>query len=92
MTSQAVASGEVNVYTDRQIFLIGPLLKAFTQASGTKVSIVYMKGRHRGAHEGRGLQQPGRRGRRQICPNRANALKLLEFLSDDKAIDFNAGP
>lgn len=39
----AHAQGEVNVYTDRQEFLIGPLLDAFTEETGTKVNVVYMK-------------------------------------------------
>lgn len=35
--------GEVNVYTDRQPFLIDPLLEAFTAETGTKVNVVYAK-------------------------------------------------
>lgn len=43
-TSAAQAQGEVNVYTDRQEFLIAPLLEAYTAETGTKVNVVYMKG------------------------------------------------
>ncbi|MFA7431666.1 MAG: extracellular solute-binding protein [Rhodospirillaceae bacterium] len=42
-STAALASGEVNVYTDRQPFLIDPLLEAFTAESGTKVNVVYAK-------------------------------------------------
>lgn len=39
----AHAEGEVNVYTDRQPFLIDPLLEAFTADTGIKVNVVYAK-------------------------------------------------
>lgn len=39
----ALAQGEVNVYTDRQPFLIDPLLEAFTADTGIKVNVVYAK-------------------------------------------------
>lgn len=41
--ASARAEGEVNVYTDRQPFLIDPLLEAFTTDTGTKVNVVYAK-------------------------------------------------
>lgn len=41
--SAAQAQGEVNVYTDRQPFLIDPLLEAFTADTGVKVNVVYAK-------------------------------------------------
>jgi len=39
----AIAGGEVNLYSARQPFLIKPLLEAFTQESGIKVNMVYIK-------------------------------------------------
>lgn len=39
--SQAVAAGEVNLYSFRQPFLIEPMLTAFTRQSGIAVNIVY---------------------------------------------------
>ncbi len=42
-STAAQAQGEVNVYTDRQPFLIDPLLEAFTTETGTKVNVVYAK-------------------------------------------------
>jgi len=39
----ASASGEVNLYSERQPFLMDPLLKAFTAQSGIKVNMVYIK-------------------------------------------------
>lgn len=40
--TQAQAS-EVNLYSERQAFLIDPLLKAFTEQTGVKVNVVYLK-------------------------------------------------
>ena len=37
------ADNEVNLYSERQAFLIDPLLKAFTKETGIKVNLVYMK-------------------------------------------------
>jgi iron(III) transport system substrate-binding protein len=39
----AAASGEVNLYSGRQPFLMDPLLKAFTAETGIKVNMVYIK-------------------------------------------------
>lgn len=41
VVSVAQAEGEVNVYTDRQPFLIDPLIEAFTEETGIKVNVVY---------------------------------------------------
>lgn len=41
MLPLAASADEVNVYTDRQEFLIGPLLEAYTEVTGTKVNVVY---------------------------------------------------
>jgi len=41
-TSAALAAQEVNLYSERQPFLISPLLKAFTDDSGIKVNMVYI--------------------------------------------------
>lgn len=41
--SAAMAAGQVNVYTDRQEFLIQPLLDAFAAETGTAVNVVYLK-------------------------------------------------
>jgi iron(III) transport system substrate-binding protein len=40
----AAANGEVNLYSYRQEFLIRPLLDAFTQDTGVKVNVQYVKG------------------------------------------------
>ncbi len=40
----AAADGEVNLYSYRQEFLIRPLLDAFTQDTGIKVNVQYVKG------------------------------------------------
>jgi len=37
----AAAAGEVNVYSYRQPYLIEPLLKEFTQATGIKVTVIF---------------------------------------------------
>jgi len=37
------AENEVNLYSERQAFLIDPLLKTFTGDTGIKVNVVYMK-------------------------------------------------
>ena len=37
------ASGEVNLYSSRQPFLMKPLLKAYTKQTGIKVNMVYLK-------------------------------------------------
>ena len=37
------AAGEVNIYSDRQAFLLKPILTAFTKETGVKVNIVYAK-------------------------------------------------
>lgn len=42
-SGQALAGGEVNIYSSRQPFLIKPLLKAFTEDTGIKVNMVYIK-------------------------------------------------
>ncbi len=39
----AKAAGEVNLYSERQPFLMDPLLKAFTANTGIKVNMVYIK-------------------------------------------------
>ncbi|MCV6576353.1 MAG: Fe(3+) ABC transporter substrate-binding protein [Cohaesibacter sp.] len=39
----ALASGEVNVYSYRQPFLIEPLLKAFTEKTGIKTNVIFAK-------------------------------------------------
>lgn len=44
LLSVAASASEVNVYTDRQEFLIAPLLEAYTEATGTKVNVVYASG------------------------------------------------
>ena len=37
------AGNEVNLYSERQAFLIDPLLKVFSKETGIKVNLVYMK-------------------------------------------------
>ena len=37
------AENEVNLYSERQTFLIDPLLKTFSKETGIKVNLVYMK-------------------------------------------------
>ena len=44
MLPLSASANEVNVYTDRQEFLIQPLLEAFTEATGTQVNVVYASG------------------------------------------------
>jgi iron(III) transport system substrate-binding protein len=39
----ANAAGEVNIYSDRQAFLLKPILDAFTKETGVKVNVVYAK-------------------------------------------------
>ena len=39
--AQAAESGEVNIYSYRQPYLINPLLKAFTDATGIKVNVIF---------------------------------------------------
>lgn len=39
----AQASGEINIYSDRQAFLIEPILDAFTEETGIKVNVVFAK-------------------------------------------------
>ncbi|MEE8393354.1 MAG: Fe(3+) ABC transporter substrate-binding protein [Rhodospirillales bacterium] len=39
----ASAAGEVNLYSSRQPFLMDPLLKAFSEETGIKVNMVYIK-------------------------------------------------
>jgi iron(III) transport system substrate-binding protein len=39
--AQAAEPGEVNVYSYRQPYLINPLFKAFTEETGTKVSVIF---------------------------------------------------
>lgn len=41
--AEAAAAGEVNLYSYRQPFLMNPLLNAFTQETGIKVNMVYLK-------------------------------------------------
>jgi iron(III) transport system substrate-binding protein len=41
LTPAAQAADEVNVYSYRQPFLVKPLFDAFTQATGTKVNVVF---------------------------------------------------
>jgi iron(III) transport system substrate-binding protein len=41
--AQARVSEEVNLYSSRQPFLMKPLLEAFTEESGIKVNMVYLK-------------------------------------------------
>ncbi|MDX9859378.1 MAG: Fe(3+) ABC transporter substrate-binding protein [Rhodospirillales bacterium] len=43
LTSQAVATEEVNLYSFRQPFLIEPMLKEFTRRNGIAVNVVYAK-------------------------------------------------
>jgi iron(III) transport system substrate-binding protein len=38
---QAAEPGEVNIYSYRQPYLIGPLLKEFTQETGIKVNVIF---------------------------------------------------
>ncbi len=40
----SASANQVNVYTDRQEFLIAPLINAFTEATGTQVNVVYASG------------------------------------------------
>ena len=42
-SSAAMAASEVNLYSERQPFLISPLLEAFTAENGIKVNMVYIK-------------------------------------------------
>jgi iron(III) transport system substrate-binding protein len=42
-TASAVSAAEVNLYSERQPFLMDPLLQAFTKATGIKVNMVYIK-------------------------------------------------
>ena len=39
----AHAAGEINIYSDRQAFLIEPILDAFTDETGIKVNVVFAK-------------------------------------------------
>lgn len=39
----SAAASEVNLYSERQPFLVAPLLKAFTEKTGIKVNMVYLK-------------------------------------------------
>lgn len=39
----SAAAAEVNLYSERQKFLIGPLLEAFTEETGVKVNVAYLK-------------------------------------------------
>lgn len=39
----AVAGGEVNIYSSREPGLIAPLLKAFTEQTGIKTNVVYLR-------------------------------------------------
>ncbi len=39
----SASAAEVNLYSERQKFLIGPLLEAFTKETGIKVNVVYLK-------------------------------------------------
>ncbi len=41
MAANAVADGEVNIYSYRQPFLIKPMLNAFTQQTGIKANVVF---------------------------------------------------
>ncbi len=41
MAANAVADGEVNIYSYRQPFLIKPMLNAFTQQTGIKTNVVF---------------------------------------------------
>jgi len=41
--ASAAEAGEVNIYSERQPFLIDPVLDAFTRETGIKVNIVYLK-------------------------------------------------
>ena len=41
MTGNAVADGEVNIYSYRQPFLIKPMLNAFTHQTGVKTNVVF---------------------------------------------------
>lgn len=43
IASQAVAAGEVNIYSERQEVLIRPLLDRFTKNTGIKVNVVFIK-------------------------------------------------
>ncbi|MCT4654776.1 MAG: Fe(3+) ABC transporter substrate-binding protein [Cohaesibacter sp.] len=43
IAAPALASGEVNVYSYRQPFLIEPLLKAFTEKTGVKTNVIFAK-------------------------------------------------
>ncbi len=40
---QTASAAEVNLYSERQPFLMDPLLKAFTKETGIKVNMVYIK-------------------------------------------------
>lgn len=42
-TPPALANGEVNVYSERQDFLIRPMLDAFTESTGIKVNSLYAR-------------------------------------------------
>ena len=39
--AQAAKSGEVNIYSYRQPYLINPLLKAFTDQTGIEVNVIF---------------------------------------------------
>ena len=41
MVAQSAYSGEINVYSHRQPFLINPFLKAFTKETGIKTNVVF---------------------------------------------------
>jgi len=43
LSAASASSAEVNLYSSRQPFLIDPLLKAFTDETGIKVNMVYLK-------------------------------------------------
>ena len=42
-TASVVSAAEVNLYSERQPFLMDPLLQAFTKETGIKVNMVYIK-------------------------------------------------
>lgn len=42
-TASVVSAAEVNLYSERQPFLMDPLLQAFTKETGVKVNMVYIK-------------------------------------------------
>ena len=85
-TAGSVAADEINIYSYRQPFLIQPLTDAFTEETGVKVNVAYLR---KGMIEKMTATDPAVKIKRIIETKYFNTLRTPFFSNDNTVIIFD---